>query len=87
MLQGITPIVPLKSEATLGIRDKVLTSQVGLRGKNKLADRWDKHSYIVIDMPNEDVTVSIVTRKSGDSTVEHVTSFLCRTKQFRSRPI
>ena len=42
---------------------------MGLRGKNKLTDRWDKHSYVVIEMPNEDVTVHKIQRESGDSIV------------------
>ena len=57
-------------EATLGVGDRVLIRKVGLKGKNKLADRWDKHSYIVIEVPNEGVPVYRVQRESGDSTVK-----------------
>ena len=57
-------------EATLGVGDRVLIRKVGLKGKNKLADRWDKHSYIVIEVPNEGVPVYRVQRETGDSTVK-----------------
>ena len=57
-------------EATLGVGDRVLIRKVGLKGKNKLADRWDKHSYIVIEVPNEGVPVYRVQRESGDSAVK-----------------
>ena len=57
-------------EATLGVGDRVLIRKVGLKGKNKLADRWDKHSYIVIEVPNEGVPVYRVQRESGDSMVK-----------------
>ena len=40
---------------------------MGIKGKNKLAD---KHSYIVIEVPNEGVPVYRVQRESGDSTVK-----------------
>ena len=57
-------------EATLGVGDRLFIRKVGLKGKNKLADRWDKHSYIVIEVPNEYVPVYRVQRESGDSTVK-----------------
>ena len=57
-------------EATLGVGDRVLIRKVGLKGKNKLADRWDKHSYIVIEVPNEGVPVYRVQRESGDLAVK-----------------
>ena len=42
-------------EATLDIGDRVFVRNVGLKGKNKLADKWDKHTYIVIDMPDKTI--------------------------------
>ena len=57
-------------EATLGMGDRLLIRKVGLKDKNKLADRWDKHYYIVIEVPNEDVPVYRVQCESGDSTVK-----------------
>ena len=35
-----------------------------------MADRWDKHSYIVIEVSNEGVPVYRFQRESGDSTVK-----------------
>ena len=43
----------------------VTVRNVGLRGKQKLADRWNKHPYIVIDQPIEDVPVFAVKREHG----------------------
>ena len=39
-------------------------------GKNKLADKWDKHTYIVIDMPDRTIPVYKVQKESGDSSVK-----------------
>ena len=57
-------------EATLDVGDRVLIRNVGLKGKNKLADKWDKHTYIVIDMPDKSIPVYRVQRESGDSSVK-----------------
>ena len=65
-------------EATLGVGDRVLIRKVGLKGKNKLADRWDKHSYIVIEVPNEGEPVYRVQSESGDSTVNTLQNTLQR---------
>ena len=37
--------------------DRVLVRNVGLRGKNKLADRWEHKPYIVKAQPNPDIPV------------------------------
>ena len=37
--------------------DPVLVKNAGVRGKCKLADRWEKDPYIVIDQPNDDIPV------------------------------
>ena len=37
--------------------DQVLVKNAGVRGKCKLADRWEKDPYIVIDQPNDDIPV------------------------------
>ena len=42
-------------EAIVGVGDIVLIRKVGLKGKNKLADKLNKHSYIVIEVLNEGV--------------------------------
>ena len=41
--------------------DRVLVRNAGVRGKCKLADRWEKDPYLVIDQPNDDVPVYMVT--------------------------
>ena len=57
-------------EATVDVGDRVLIRKVGLKGKNKLADKWDRHTYIVIGRPDESVPVYRVQRESGDSSVK-----------------
>ncbi|MCW4250032.1 MAG: RNase H-like domain-containing protein [Candidatus Thiodiazotropha endolucinida] len=57
-------------EATLDVGDHVLIRNVGLRGKHKLADKWDKHPYVVTGIPDKNVPVYTVQRESGDSTVK-----------------
>jgi hypothetical protein len=43
-------------EAKVEIGDRVLVRNVGIRGKNKLADRWEKDVYLVIDHPKSRAT-------------------------------
>ena len=43
---------------------------VGLKGTNKLADKWDKNTYIVIDMPDKTIPVYKVQRESGESSAK-----------------
>ena len=57
-------------EATLDVGDHVLIRNVGLRRKNKLADKWDKDPYVVIDIPDRNVPVYKVQRESGNPTVK-----------------
>ena len=57
-------------EATLDVGDHVLIRNVGLRGKNKLADKWDNDPYIVIDIPDRNVPVYKVQRESGNPSVK-----------------
>ena len=40
--------------------DRVLVRNVGLRGKQKLADRWESQPYVVCRQPNEDIPVYVV---------------------------
>ena len=40
---------------------------VGLKGKNKLSDKWEKEVYLVVDQPNKDVPVFVVEREHGRS--------------------
>ena len=46
----------------------MLVRNVGLKGKNKLADKWEKEVYLVVDQPNKDVPVFVVKREHGRST-------------------
>ncbi|KAK3087159.1 hypothetical protein FSP39_002462 [Pinctada imbricata] len=55
-------------EATLAVGDKVLVRNVGLRGKNKLADKWSKEVYVVISIPNSDIPVYRVQKETGGPT-------------------
>jgi hypothetical protein len=44
--------------------DNVLVKQVGLKGKNKLADKWEQDVYIVVSQPNVDILVYRVQNQS-----------------------
>ena len=66
-----------KSHYDLGVRnsildtgDRVLIRKVGLRGKHKLADRWDKDSYIVLDKPDSNIPVYKVQKEFGEGSVK-----------------
>ena len=48
--------------------DRVLVRNVGLKGKNKLADKWEKEVYLVVEQPNKDIPVFVVKREHGRST-------------------
>ena len=43
--------------STLQEGDRVLVKNSGLRGKRKIADRWEKTPYIVKSQPNPDIPV------------------------------
>lgn len=45
--------------------DRVLVRNVGLKGKNKLADRWSREVYVVCSQPNPDVPVFLVKKEHG----------------------
>ncbi|MCG8046231.1 MAG: RNase H-like domain-containing protein [Candidatus Thiodiazotropha endolucinida] len=47
--------------------DSVLVRNAGVRGKCKLADRWEKDPYVVIDQPNADIPVYRVQRQNPRS--------------------
>ena len=44
----------------LNIGDQVLVHNVGLRGKHKLANKWEEEIYEVRDQPNVDIPVYVV---------------------------
>lgn len=52
-------------EARLEVGDRVLTRKVGLKGKHKLADRWNREPYLVCTIPNSDIPVYEVKLETG----------------------
>ena len=40
--------------------DRVLGLNLGLKCKNKIADRWEKDLYLVVEKPNEGAPVCLV---------------------------
>ena len=57
-------------KTTLDVGDRVLIRQVGLKGKHKLADKWQKHPYIVVSIPTSDIPVYKVKRESNSSDIK-----------------
>ena len=57
-------------ESTLDVGDRVLIRQVGLKGKHKLADKWQRHPYIVVSIPTSDIPVYKVQRESNSSDIK-----------------
>ena len=54
--------------------DLVLVRNVGIREKNKLADRWEHEPYLVLEQPNENIPVYRVQRtdtRSKKTTLLH----------------
>ena len=49
--------------------DRVLVKNVGVRGKCKLADRWEQDPYIVKAQPNPDIPVFEVQRENSRSKI------------------
>ena len=45
--------------------DIVLMRNVGLKGKHKLADQWNRQPYVVIAQPNKDIPVFAVKKEHG----------------------
>ena len=52
-------------ESNLMPGDRVLIRNVGLKGKNKLADKWEKDVYLVVEQPNKQIPVYVVKREHG----------------------
>ena len=52
-------------ESTLDIGDRVLVRNVGLKGKCKLANKWARHPYVVVDQPDKSIPVYKVSKESG----------------------
>ena len=45
--------------------DRVLVRNVGIRGKHKLANRWEHKPYIVKDKPNPEIPVYVVQEEGS----------------------
>ena len=54
----------------------MLVKNAGVKGRCKLADRWEKDPYIVIDQPNDDIPVYRV--KHGGASLRSKTRNLHR---------
>lgn len=52
----------------LEMGDRVLVRNVGLKGKNKLADKWDSDVYVIKDIPNSDIPVFTVQSTTSRKT-------------------
>ncbi len=50
---------------SLRVGDLVLVKNVGLKGKTKLADKWQTEPYVVIDKPNEEIPIYKVRLERG----------------------
>lgn len=57
-------------ENKLEVGDRVLIRLVGLKGKNKLADRWDEEPYTILRQPIPDVPVFDVQKEDGTGRVK-----------------
>ena len=53
--------------AVLQPGDRVLIQNVGLQGRQKLADKWQKQPYIVTSQPIPDIPIYEVKRENGHS--------------------
>ena len=51
--------------AELELGDRVLVKNVKLRGKHKIADRWEKSPHVVLSQPNKDIPVYVIQQESG----------------------
>jgi transposase InsO family protein len=52
--------------AALQIGDFVLVKNVGIRGKHKLVDKWEKDVYIIVDQEDRNIPVFAVQPTSGE---------------------
>ena len=43
---------------------------MGIRGKHKLADRWDRDSYLVIGKPDTNIPVCDIQKEIGNGSVK-----------------
>ena len=55
-------------EATVNVGDRVLIRKVGLKGRNKLADKWNKDPYVIVSQPDPNIPVFQVKKESDNTT-------------------
>ena len=53
--------------AVLEPGDRVLVRNVGLKGRQKLADRWQKHPYIVTSQPIPDIPIHEIKKENSNA--------------------
>ena len=58
--------------ATIEVGDRVLLRNVSLRGKQKLADKWQEQVFLVVDQPNFSIPVFKIRPEKGDGNVKVV---------------
>jgi transposase InsO family protein len=54
--------------AILEVGDRVLVKILAVKGKNKIADRWENDPYLVQEQPNSEIPVYIVKKEDGSGT-------------------
>ena len=54
------------------VGDRVLVKNVGLRGKHKIADRWEQDVYVIKDMPDPNLPVYAIQKEGSNSKPRHV---------------
>ena len=52
----------------MNVGDRVLIRKVGLKGRNKLADKWDKDPYVIDSQPDPNIPVLQVKKESDNAT-------------------
>ena len=57
-------------EAKLLPGDRVLVKNLGLKGKNKIADIWSEHVYVIREQPDGSIPVFRVQRMDGKGDVK-----------------
>ncbi len=54
------------------VGDRVLLKNVSIRGKKKIANKWQKDIFLVVDQPDPDVPVYQIQKESGQGEVKTV---------------
>ena len=54
----------------LEVGDRVLVRKVGLKGRNKLADKWEEETYLILKVSDNDIPVYKVRLESGKGPVQ-----------------